>query len=158
VSRTDQGWSVPEPQALGAAFGQASLHIAERAVCSSLLEVNARTIEMVPEAKVVGSAPVAITTLSKVWSDWLNADSRVLIKLDLQGMELEALRGLDPWPEALELIEIEVSCTELYRGQPSAGKLIGHIERRGGRVCALRPTLYEPRSWELMQFDALFAL
>ena len=77
-----------------------------------------------------------------------------LLKLDLQGYELHALRGAPDCLRHARAVVLELSFQEYYSGQPKPGALIAHLEQAGFRLAAFAPDL--PAGRPLEQVDALF--
>lgn len=55
----------------------------------------------------------------------------VLLKLDVQGFELQALSGCDDWLDRVAWAYIECSFMELYKGQVFADEIIALLRERG---------------------------
>lgn len=77
-----------------------------------------------------------------------------LIKLDLQGYELHALRGASACLRHARAVALELSFQEYYSGQPLPGTLIAFLEQAGFRLAAFSPDLVSGATLE--QVDALF--
>ncbi|HVZ65433.1 MAG TPA: FkbM family methyltransferase [Lacunisphaera sp.] len=77
-----------------------------------------------------------------------------LIKLDLQGYELHALRGATACLQHASAVLLEVSFREFYAGQATPGTIIAFLEQAGFRLAAFSPDL--PAGRRLDQADALF--
>jgi len=78
-----------------------------------------------------------------------------ILKLDLQGYELEALRGAQGLLPGLSAVLCEVSFASLYRGQPDGGEVVDWMTDQGFEL----EGLYCPwRGQEdcLLAADALF--
>jgi FkbM family methyltransferase len=78
-----------------------------------------------------------------------------LLKLDVQGFELEVLRGADSTLRSLDAALIEVSFQQLYQGQPLAHDVVRHMDDKGFRIFDIC-TYNQDRSSALMQSDFLF--
>jgi FkbM family methyltransferase len=79
-----------------------------------------------------------------------------LIKIDVQGYELEVLKG---GPEALaaaEAIVMEVSLIELYRGNPLLPEVIAFMLERGFQCYDIPGLLRRPADGVLWQIDMIF--
>ena len=61
-------------------------------------------------------------------------NKRILVKLDIQGYELEALRGFGKCINYVDYILIEVSFQEAYKNQPFANEIIEFLENRNFAV------------------------
>jgi FkbM family methyltransferase len=77
-----------------------------------------------------------------------------LVKLDLQGYELPALRGAATVLRHARAVVLELSFREYYAGQAKPGTVIAFLESAGFRLAAFSPDLAAGRPLE--QADALF--
>jgi hypothetical protein len=57
-------------------------------------------------------------------------EAPALLKLDVQGFELEALKGCGDLLECFDWVYAECSFVELYRGQPLADTVIAWLRER----------------------------
>ena len=111
--------------ALGLSAGEAVMHVSGRDDCSSLLDI-ARLQELVPDAAMVGTEMVRIGRLQ----DFLGADEFIapaLLKIDVQGFELQVLQGCGDWLKRFAWVYVELSFCELYAGQALADPVIRHL-------------------------------
>jgi hypothetical protein len=90
---------------------------------SSLLPISARQSELFPGTEEVGVTDVEAAPLSSfVSAADLNAPA--LLKIDVQGFELEVLRGAGDVLAAFEHVYVEASFEALYEGQALADDVI----------------------------------
>ena len=83
-----------------------------------------------PDAEVNSGVEVPVARLDTVLANEMGIDDRCLLKLDLQGWELEALRGAESIFESIEVILTEVSFfAQAY--EPSIETLIRFLDDRG---------------------------
>ena len=137
--------------ALGSAPARLTLNVLESATCSSLLDPEAIR-EKHPDKPMDVAQRVEVQV---VRLDADLGDEPRLLKLDLQGYELEALRGAEGLLGEIRGVLCEVSFTDMYRGQPLAGEVIAWMEARGFRLRGLyRPWFDE--AGRLTAVDALF--
>jgi FkbM family methyltransferase len=80
-----------------------------------------------------------------------------LIKADVQGYELEVLRGAAHSLETAKLLLLEVSYRRMYRDLPLAHDVIAHAASAGFRICDVCTYAGRPSDGLLMQSDLLFA-
>lgn len=140
------------PYALGAAAGTATLNISAQEDSSSLLPIGPRQIAAFPGTEQAGTLEVQVVTLDAVadaaWpTPWL-------LKIDVQGYELEVLRGGAKMLPQVDEVYVECSFAELYDHQSLADEviafLLGHGLRLAGAFNIAR------RDGEVIQADLLF--
>ena len=152
-------WTAPWPAdvrlhacALGPVEGTATMHVMDFSDASSLLPVSA---EGAREFKI---HPAAEITVPVIPLDLLVAREKLLppdlLKLDVQGYELEVLRGAEACLRTARAVLCEVSFREYYAGQPLFADVLAFLQSRGFRLHALGEgaALGAP----LVQADALF--
>ncbi len=128
------------PRALGAVEGTATLHLTRDPQSSSLYEPNARTIERYPELwrhAPKSTEQVAITTLD-AWAEGEGIERVDALKVDVQGAELDVLRGGDRLLPTMRVVEAEVEFQELYTGQPLFCDVDRFMRERGFELWRLR--------------------
>ncbi|MDB5174882.1 MAG: hypothetical protein JWN51_3655 [Phycisphaerales bacterium] len=79
-----------------------------------------------------------------------------MIKADVQGYELEVLKGAARCLETTQLLLLEVSFRRIYAGCPLAHEVIGHIAAHGFRTYDICSYVQRPRDGELVQADMVF--
>ncbi len=106
------------------------------------------------DLSVEQTIPIEISTLD----DYLRQNSLrqiKLIKLDVQGYELEVLKGAAESLALVEWIYLEAQIQELYVGAPTFTEVASFLKARGfllTRMCAFR---YDEND-ELFECDMLF--
>lgn len=140
------------PVALGDAAAELEMDLTTFSDSASLLTPTAamaETYAVRPGSKV----RVPVVRLD----DWVAAHKLPqpdLLKLDLQGYELHALRGAPDCLRHARAVVLELSFREYYAGQPAPGALIAFLESAGFRLAGFSPDL--PAGRPLEQADALF--
>jgi FkbM family methyltransferase len=141
--------------ALGAETRRASMVVTAADDSSSLLPVGAEQLRIFPGTQAVGTAAVEVDRLDRrVTAAELRAPA--LLKIDVQGYELEVLRGAEGVLGAFEHVYVEASFRQLYVGQALAEAVIDHLTARDfalERVC--NPTT--DRDGSMVQADLLFS-
>ena len=66
-----------------------------------------------------------------------NMFNQGLLKIDVQGYELEVLRGIEKFISSFAFIYVELSFVELYHEQPSASEVISFLFQRGFDVVSI---------------------
>jgi FkbM family methyltransferase len=152
----DPAWSCRRV-ALGSHDGSAEIRVAKNSVSSSLLDVTARHLAGAPGARVVRTETVPVARLDTLAPELLPPAGRVYLKLDVQGGELEALRGAEGTLDRVDAVEAELSLAPLYAGQPLFGEVVAWLDTRGFDLVSLDPGFTDPASGKLLQLDGLFA-
>jgi FkbM family methyltransferase len=138
--------------ALGSTEGTATIHVMNFSDASSLLPLSTAGRD---EFQI---APVAEQIVPVMPLDRLVARDNLpppdLLKLDVQGYELEVLRGAEQCLRQARAVLCEVSFRELYTGQPLFGDIERFLFERGYRLHALGAGT--PLGTPLLQADALF--
>lgn len=119
--------------AVGPERQNAEIHISGRDDSSSLLPIGETQSTMFPGTEAVGTGTISVVRLCDAVSiDEIN--SPALLKLDVQGFELQALEGCESLLERFEWIYAECSFVELYTGQAMAGEIIAWLSERGFEI------------------------
>jgi FkbM family methyltransferase len=139
--------------AAGARDEVREIHIARRADSSSLLGISARQTSRFPGTEEAGRQLVEVRSL-----DHVSALSRLprptLLKVDVQGFELEVFRGAQRLlSEAIDTVLVECSFVDFYDGQPLFDQVYCFLRRSGyalraGRISAAA----SDGSWEQGDF------
>jgi len=82
--------------------------------------------------------------------------SPALLKLDVQGYELSALRGCEDLLQAFAWVYVERSFMELYKGQALADDVIAWLRERGYNLSGVYNMAYD-RNGRAVQADFLFS-
>jgi FkbM family methyltransferase len=143
-------------QALGSSAGRAELHIARNSYSSSLLEIEDRHVESAPASAYVGSETASVAVLDEIWDAVVGEGERPYLKLDVQGFELEALRGAHGSLPSLVGVEAELSLVALYEGAPLYREVLDYMEASGFRLAGLEPEFFDPETAELLQAQGMF--
>lgn len=140
--------------ALGNKNGRVKFHVNYHSHSSSVLPLHENHKAAFPSAleKVEINVPV-ITLDSALKNERLLMP--VLLKLDLQGYELEALKGASKTLSRVEAVLLEVSLKRMYQGEPTFNEIRKYLEKKGFRFLKALDHLKDKRGNPL-QMDALF--
>lgn len=140
--------------AIGPDTGRATMHISKRDDSSSLLPITERQNSLFPGTFEEAISEIKIGPLKEfVRSDEITAPA--LLKVDVQGYELEALKGSEELLEKFDYIYAECSFVELYKGQAMASEVIGYLYERGFGLEGAYNSSYDPNG-KAIQADLLF--
>ncbi len=141
--------------AVGARSGQARMHVSRRDDNSSLLPISATMTKLYPGTEVVAVINVEIGPLNS----FLRFDQVVdpaLLKIDVQGGELDVLSGCDGLLDRFKYVYVELSFIELYTGQALCNDVILHLDNRGFRLIGVNE-VKKDASGRTIQADFLFS-
>jgi hypothetical protein len=94
-----------------------------------MLPIAQNHVDIYPNTQEVGTCEVTIKPLTEILEsdDFLD---NALLKIDVQGYELEVLKGCEALLELFDYLYIECSFIELYKGQPFAHDVITYLAPR----------------------------
>ncbi len=151
----DPGWSAFN-FGLGYVTGHTTINVAGNSESSSLLDMLPRHLEAAPDSGFVGTEEVEIKTLDSVFDDLCAPGERVCLKIDTQGFERRVLRGADRSLPGIGTLQVEMSLTPLYVGEPTFVEMSQLLLDKGYTMVGLEPGFADPRTGQLLQADGIF--
>ncbi len=142
-------------KAVASSAGRAEMHVTRWDVSSSLLPIGPEQRRNFPLADEARQETIDTTRLA----DCLEMTAVVppaLLKIDVQGFELEALNGCAELLPAFEFVYVEASFIELYVGQALARDVIAVLLRHGFQLSCVA-NLERGKSPRPIQADFLFS-
>ena len=122
--------------AIGPEKGEVVLHVSGADDSSSLLPISSLQEETFPGTGEVDTETVTVGRLA----DFISAEEIIapaMLKLDVQGYELEALRGCEELLSQFVYLYVECSFKEFYSGQALADEIIAWLRERGFRIAGV---------------------
>jgi FkbM family methyltransferase len=98
---------------------------------------------------------VAATTVDSLFETQVGA-TPVLLKADVQGYELEVLKGAARCLEFTEMLILEVSFRKIYKDSALAHDIITYVGQRGFRIYEICSYLQRSTDRDLLQSDFVF--
>lgn len=140
--------------AIGPKVEEAIIHISKSDDSSSLLPISDLQEEIFPGTSEAGISTVNVAPLDAFLS---KADIKppALLKLDVQGFELDALIGCEPLLSSFDSIYCECSFVELYSGQKMASDIIAWLHKRGFILDGAYNMSYDDKG-QAIQADFMF--
>ena len=130
------------------------MHISARDDSSSLLPISSLQDEIFPGTNEVGTVNVRVAPLGTFINE-SDITAPAMLKLDVQGFELDALRGCESLLHKFDWIYCECSFVELYSGQTLADDIIQWLFERGFNIKGIYNPSYD-RAGQAIQADFLF--
>tara|TARA_B110000238_G_scaffold196121_1_gene236348 strand:- start:423 stop:1118 length:696 start_codon:yes stop_codon:yes gene_type:complete len=135
--------------ALGATNEIKSLYVTQRKDSSSILE----PVENDNIYSVTAQEKINVKRFDEI-IDILKLNKQILVKLDIQGYELEALKGFGEHIKFVDYILTEVSFQEAYKDQPFANEIIEFLKKKNFFV--IKKNLATKYKKKKFQQDILF--
>lgn len=140
--------------ALSSRPGRAAFHVATSNDSSSLLSPSELQVQEFPGSESAAETTVDVRTLAEEFTASEIA-SPSLLKIDVQGAELDVLRGARDLLGAFDDVFVECSFMELYEDQALAGEVIAFMTDHGYRIASITGAA-TTQARELLQADVLF--
>jgi FkbM family methyltransferase len=141
--------------AAGAASERRQFHVAGRDDSSSLLGITGRCSDAFPGTEEIKTIPVECQRLDETL-DRSDLRRPCLLKIDVQGSELEVIEGGEGLLESVDDLLVELSYVELYEQQPLASDVITHLGARGFNLTGVFGQTRD-RAGACLQADFLFS-
>jgi FkbM family methyltransferase len=141
--------------AIGPEPGTATIHVTRDDDSSSLLPITKMQAEIFPGAVEKETRQVSVLPLSQALGG-IFIESASLLKIDVQGFELEVLRGCEDIINGFSHLYIECSFIELYEGQALAHQVIAWLGERGFVLSSIHNLCYGKNGLAI-QADFLFS-
>lgn len=141
--------------ALAATAGDHDMHVTRHDDSSSLHAISDRQVEEFPGTEEVSVMRVTTARLDELITP-ADIAAPALLKLDVQGSELEVLRGAGQLlDEGFHTILVECSFVELYVGQSLATEVIALLDSQGWHLRGAYNVTYGSHG-ACLQADLLF--
>jgi FkbM family methyltransferase len=144
-----------EQSAIGTTDGSLSLNVTRKDDSSSLLQPTALQLRTFPNTEAVSSIDVKVAKLDSAVAP-AESTPPFLLKIDVQGFELEVLAGATHLLEGDGDILVESSFAELYAGQALADEVISKMYSCGYRLRGVY-SLVSGRDGAPLQADFFFS-
>lgn len=141
--------------ALGSREATAEIFHNEFSASSSLLPMKDRHREAYPQARQTKREQIVVKTLDGMGAD-LVLRSPALLKIDVQGYELEVLSGAERALRMVDVIIVEMSFEPLYEGQPLFDDIYAFLRQRDFAFAGNLEQSADPGNGQFLQADAIF--
>jgi FkbM family methyltransferase len=140
--------------ALGTSNAEMNIHRNEYSPSSSLLEMLDLHKSNFDFAIKSEATRIQTRTLDSFFSEPIL--NPVLLKIDVQGYEMQVLQGGELVLQQANVIIIETSFYELYKNQPLFEDIYSYLIRKGFRYVGNIEQLESPKDHQVLQADAVF--
>jgi FkbM family methyltransferase len=145
----------PVNLALGSSRAELPMNVGSYHMANSLLKMNSNHVENWP-----GSAPSDIVMVPVVPLDeFLEKEGikgNYLLKGDVQGYEMELLKGARQSLARCKILQLEVSLVPLYDGAPTFSEVWNHVTSAGFTLLDIADILHSPKDGTAASCDLIF--
>lgn len=131
------------------------MYVSARDDSSSLLPISSLQTTMFPGTEMKTTTDVQVAPLDE-FINIADIQRPALLKLDVQGFELDALKGCESLLDRFAWVYCECSFVEFYAGQKLAPDIQNWLTDRGYNFVNMFNTTYDSRG-QAVQADFLFA-
>jgi FkbM family methyltransferase len=141
--------------AIGPKREAVQMHVSYQDDSSSLLNIGENQSSIFPGTKEKSTEEINVAPLNYFINnnDLINP---VFVKIDVQGYELEVLKGSKSLIDEFDYIYVECSFVELYEGQALADEVIAYLANYSFRLKGVYNTFYDKKGIAI-QADLLFS-
>ena len=140
--------------AIGSALAEALLHVSRADDSSSLLPISDLQVSIFPGTEERSVRAVEVKPLAETLNKAM-LHPPALLKIDVQGYELEVLKGCADLLTSFNYLLIEGSYVELYEGQALVDEIIQYLDLAGFEFVE-RQNLMRNKQHEPIQADFFF--
>ena len=156
TSKSDPKWLVHKRSAIGNINGTSEIQVSSNSVSSSLLAMADAHLIAAPESLYETRETVEVETLDKIGPAYMQGHQIIGLKIDVQGYEMEVLRGSREVLSKIDFIQLEMSLTELYKEQVIYFEIDEYLRNFGFTLWGMIPGFRDSRNGRLLQYDGLY--
>lgn len=138
--------------AAGSESTRVQLNVSTNSTSSSLLSLSERHVSAAPESITSSFDEVRVERIDTMVAEW-RLSGPFLLKLDVQGYEVQALKGAIDILAATPIVSVELSFDELFEGGAGYLEVLSSLDAAGYRPIAIEPGFRDATSGELLQCD-----
>ncbi len=157
LAKADSKWHVM-PVALGRELGNLDFHVMADDVFSSFLKPDKSQPERYAESnKVSETIQVTVRTVADTWCELstLLKVSRLYLKMDTQGFDLEVFAGATPVLDSIKALQSEMAFHKIYANCADFEQALAVFQADGFRLCMLHPISMD-ENLAMIEADGLF--
>ena len=139
---------------LGNEDGAKSINVYADSCLSSMLGIQQDTNLF--QDQLVGTEEIQIRKLDGILGQYVASADKVLLKIDKQGFEKEVLAGAEQCLPHLEGIQMELSLTPIYAGQPNLDEMIALLRGKGFMLWQIQRGVCVIETGQELEADGIF--
>ena len=145
--------------ALGELDGSAEINVSKNYVSSSLLKAKEWSISVEEGISELNREIVPLHRLDTIWPELPIplSHASIMLKIDVQGLELQVLRGLGDRISEINLFLLETSLIPVYEGEPTFEDVVAELRATGLHPVWIGPGWSSKTTKQVFQCDIVFA-
>lgn len=141
--------------AVGNYCGYAKFNVNNDSQVSSLLELGSERIKYYPKSHVLNKKEIRINKLDNLLKK-IQINRTSLLKIDVQGYELNVLKGAKSSLKKIDWCLIEIALANLYEDEPSIEEIILFMNKLSFKFHSILNYHLSPDGKKIIEIDALF--
>jgi len=105
---------------------------------------------------VIAKRRVPVRRLDSSWSEYCQPRDKVFLKMDVQGYEKKVIEGTAGCLDKIVGIQMEMSLTPLYEGQPGWEEMVQFMRVRGFVLWKIEKGAWDPKTGRESELDGFF--
>lgn len=154
-AKKDKSWTTHQ-FALGARDTSLTINVSGDSRASSLLPILPAHLAVASYFKTVATETVSVRKLDSVIDECAGGKKRIFLKIDAQGYEKKILAGAKKTFDRIQGVQLEMSLTPLYQGEPALEEMLRYMKKLGFRLMSLEYGFTNPKTGEMLQVEGLF--
>ena len=141
---------------LGDSDSEEFINISKNLVSSSCLPILDKHTEAETDSRYHKKELIKIKKIDSLFHNLVTSEKKVFMKIDTQGYEFKVLEGAKRIINRVSGLIIEMSFTELYKGEVKFSKMKKYLEGLGFLLVHIQDGFKDSNTGELLQVDAIF--
>ncbi len=141
--------------AVGSENTEMEINANEFSASSSLLPMTELHTSSFPYTKNSTLQKISLRTLDSFF-DEIKPTKKTLLKIDVQGFEMEVLKGADKILDLVDVVIVETSFKELYKDQPLFPDIYNYLMKKQFIYNGNFEQIHSASNGEVLQADAIF--
>ncbi len=143
--------------ALGDKSDNVIINIAGNSLSSSMLEMLPAHIKSLPNSEYIAQEQVRMVTLDSIFDSLSLKGKKIYLKIDAQGFEENVIKGATNSLRLIDIIQLEMSLTPLYRGELLFPEMYALLCRKGYQMVSIEQGFSDSETGVLLQIDGIFS-
>jgi FkbM family methyltransferase len=140
---------------IGSKDSEMTINVSENIVSSSIFEVEPTSVSANADTRIVRQEKIKITCIDTFLANQ-TVTEELMLKLDVQGYEMEALKGAADNLSRFKIIQAELSLVPVYQNAPLYDDIIAFLKSEGFEMFTILPGFRDPATGRLLQADGVF--